>query len=188
MTKESGRRNAPEVAIMPRGLVLPGWGLCYRGVKIGPGIRESSSKLFRFLEQRGAFCVSCVSLMWEGPLLRPEKVHQPSTWLAYLEAVPWQPVWEDEHLSIWNKHLDLFLNKTKQLLLVFQNSSVSVTIFMSKANTEPGGGLATETLPLFWEEMELRASFGRISHHGLQDVHVPSGEMEGKRKKRENTK
>ena len=61
--------------------------------------------------------------------------------------------WEDEHLSIWNKHLDLFLNKTKQLLLVFQNSSVSVTIFMSKANTEPGGGLATETLPLFWEEM-----------------------------------
>lgn len=108
MTKESGRRNAPEVAIMPRGLVLSGWGLCYRGVKIGSGIRESSSKLFRVPgTERLPVLLLCVPDV-EGPLLRPEKVHQPSTWLAYLEAVPWQPVWEDEHLSIWNRHLDLF--------------------------------------------------------------------------------
>ena len=107
-TKESLKRNAPEAAIMPRGLVLPGWGLCYTGVRIGPGRRESSSKLLRFLEQKGASCVSCVFLTWEGPLPRPEKVYHPSTWLAYLEAVPRQPVWEDEHLSMWNRHLDLF--------------------------------------------------------------------------------
>lgn len=93
--KGSARRNAPEAAFMPCGSVLPGWGLCYGGVRVGLGRRESSSKLVRFLEHRGTSCDLCAFLLWEGPLPRPEKVHHPFTRLAYLEAVTKQPVWED---------------------------------------------------------------------------------------------